>query len=198
MLKKCFALGVLLTGLCAGAVWADTVLTRDDALKALSHPGRWIDTDGAPQPDGTYLAKQIQIAATATIGPKEEPSIYGPVENLERAKGTMKVLGYRIVYDGQTKIQDENKKVILSSKIQEGSAVKVQGNLQPNGVFQASKIKLQKIEKGKTKPKTKIYGPASAVDPRAGTLKVLNTTIKLRPDAQITEQAAQTPNPNSR
>ena len=190
MLRIRLALGLLLSILCAGAGWAGPPLSQDEAMKLLSQPNRWIDTDGALRPDGTYVAKEIQIAATSAITPTEDPAIYGAVEGLDRTKGMMKVLGYRVLYDGQTKLQDENKKVILSSRIQDGSNVKVQGKLLPNGAFQATKIRLQKMDKGKTRGKTKLYGPATVVDARAGTLKVLNTTVMLRPDAMITEDVA--------
>jgi hypothetical protein len=193
MLKMRFTLVLIFSALCAGAVWAGPPLSQDEAMKLLSQPGRWIDTDGAPQPDGTYLAKEIQIAATASIQAKEEPSIFGSVDNLDRLRSTMKVLGYVVTWDAETKIQDENKHVILTSKLQNGTAVKVQGKLQPNGSFKATKIKLQKMDKAKAKPKTKIYGPVTAVDARAGTLRVLNTSITLRPGALFSEQAPQAP-----
>ena len=180
--------GLALAGLCTGTAWAGAPVSLDQGMKLLSQPGRWIDTDGALQPDGTYLAKEVQIVATGDTSQTKEAAIYGAVQSLNRAKGTMMVLGYSIAYDKDTTLKDENKRKILSSKIENGMGVKVQGHLQPNGTFMATKIKLQKTKDGNSKPKTKLFGPATVVDARHGLLKVLNTTIKLRDDAQITEQ----------
>jgi len=174
----------------AVAAWAGAPLTREQGLKLMAETGRWIETDGVLQPDGTYLAKEIEIYApgdTAEIG---EVAISGAVHNLNRLKSTLSVFGYLVTYDGETTLKDENKRPILSSKIQNGMGVKVQGSLQPNGTFKATKIKLQKgkTKDGAFKAKEQIFGPVSVVDARNGLLKVLNTGIKLREDALLTEK----------
>ena len=107
--------------LCAGSVWAQRMpspLSHPEALKLLSEPGRWIDTDGSLQPDGTYQAKEIQIVAAGDVAQTDAPAISGPVQGLNRAKSTFTVLGYSVTWDGKTTIKDENKRVILSSKLE--------------------------------------------------------------------------------
>src|SRR2546425_1894935 len=113
MQKIRFFFGLAALSLCCGSAWAQTTLTRDQALKLLSRPGRWIDTGGAPQDDGTYLASQIQIVAAADEAQMIDPAITGIVENLDPAKGTLTVLGYKITFDSnKTVFKDAKKKPI--------------------------------------------------------------------------------------
>jgi len=164
-------------------------LTADQGLKLMTQPGSWIEADGAFLPDGTLMAKDVEIYAGGDSVELEEPAIYGSVTQINRAKSTMRVLGYLVTWDGMTTLKDENKRQILSSKIQDGMGVKVQGMLQPNGSFKATKIKVHsgKVKDGKFKAKEKILGPVTVVDGRAGTLRILNTVIKLREDVAMVE-----------
>ena len=182
---------------CATAVVAGPPLARDEALKLMARPGSWIEADGAMQPDGTLLGKDFEIVAPGDTANKEEPAIYGTVENLNRAKSSMKILGYMVQWNADTTFKDDSKRKILSSKVDEGAGVKVQGNLQPNGTFLATKVKLQAVQRssdGKVKgAKEKVFGPVTVLDARTGRLRVLNTTVTLRPDATLVEAAPQAP-----
>ena len=188
-MHKTFLIVGLACGLAASAVQAGPPLARDDALKLMGRPGSWIEVDGSLLPDGTFSAKEVEIYAPGDTASIEESAIYGPVQNLNRAKSTMRVLNYTILYDSQTTLKDENKRQILSSKIQNEMGVKVQGSVQPNNTFKATKIKLQKVrlKDGKPKPKESLFGPVSIVDARAGLLRILNTSVQLREDATIIE-----------
>jgi hypothetical protein len=183
---------------CAATAFAGPPLTQDQALQLLARPGSWVEVDGAIQPDGTLLGKDIEIVAPSDTANQEEPAIYGGVENLNRAKSTMKVLGYVVTWDEKTTFKDENKRKILSSKVEEGSGVKVQGKLQPNGSYLASKFRLHPVEKtkdGKPKFKQKVFGPVTVLDARSGKLRVLNTIVTLRPDATFAEATPSTTAP---
>jgi len=171
-------------------------LTSDQGLKLMTQPGSWIEADGAYLADGTLMAKDVEIYAGGDTVELEEPAIYGAVTQINRAKSTMRVLGYLVTWDGMTTLKDENKRQILSSKMQDGMGVKVQGTLQPNGSFKATKIKVHagKVKDGKFKAKEKILGPVTVVDGRAGLLRIMNTAIKLREDVAMIE-AVPTPVP---
>jgi cytochrome c-type biogenesis protein CcmE len=188
MRKGSCILVLALTSLWAGAVWAGGPLSRPEAMKLLAE-GRWINTDGAMQPDGSYLAKQIMIYSPSDSMNIGELAITGNVANLDRAHSTLTMLTYRVTFDAKTTLKDENKRIIPSSKIQNGMGAKVQGKLLPNGVFHATKIRLQrgKSKAGDLMFKQRLFGPVTVVDPIKGILKVLNTTIKLRDDAQMSE-----------
>jgi hypothetical protein len=181
---------------CASTAIAGPPLTKDQALKLIARPGSWLEADGVLQPDGSLLGKDIEIVAPGDTANQEEPAIYGAVENLNRAKSTMKVLGYVVQWDEKTTFKDENKRKILSSKVVEGSGVKVQGRLQPNGAYLASKFRLHPVEMtkdGKPKYKQKIFGPVTVLDARSGKLRILNTTVTLREDATFMEATPQAP-----
>jgi hypothetical protein len=164
-------------------------LTVDQGVKLMSNPGAWIEADGAFLADGTLTAKDVEIYARRDPAELEEPAIYGAVTQINRAKSTMRVLGYLVTWDELTTLKDENKRQILSSKIQDGMGVKIQGTLQPNGTFKATKIKVHagKTKDGKFKAKEKILGPVTIIDARAGILRIMDTQIKLREDVVMME-----------
>ena len=186
-MHKTFVIAALAIGLAAAAALAGPPVPRDQALKLMARPGSWIQVDGATQPDGSFLAKEVEIYAPGDTANTEEVAIYGAVGDINRTKGSMRVLSYTVTYDASTTLKDENKKRILSSKIQNDMGVKVQGSLQPNSTFKATKIKLQKTREGKSKTKESLFGPVSVVDARASLLRILNTSIKLRDDASFVE-----------
>jgi hypothetical protein len=171
----------------AAPAFAGPPLPRDQALQLMARPGSWIEADGDLQPDGTLLAKEVEIYSAADSAELEEAAIYGATARLDAAKSILRVLGYTVSFDDETTIKDENKKPTQISTVREGRGIKVQGSLQENGTFAATKIKLQDGKKlnGKVDVKEKVFGPVTVVDARAGTLRVLNTPVKLRPDATL-------------
>jgi len=154
-------------------------VTKEHALQLMARPGAWIEADGVMQADGSLLGKDFEVYAPTDTAELEEPAIYGAIENLNRAKSTMKVLGYIVVWDAQTTLKDEVKRQILSSKLENGIGVKVQGHVQANGTFKATKIKLQdkRIKNDKIKIKEKVFGPVTVLDSRDGALRVLDTPV---------------------
>jgi len=162
---------------------------KDKAMQLLARPGSWIEVDGALLPDGTLNGKDIEIIAPGDTANQEDTAVYGAVQSLNRAKSTMRVLGYTVTWDEMTTIKDENKRKVLSSKIEEGMGVKVQGVLQPNGSYKATKIRVHanKDKAGKVKAKEKIFGPLQSLDPRGGKARVLNTPVTFREDATFIE-----------
>lgn len=190
MLKTIVTAGLVLA-FGAVAAQAGPPVTRDQALKLMARPGSWIEADGAMRPDGTLEAKDIEVVAPGDTAETEETAVYGAVANLNRAKSTMRVLGYTVIWDATTTLKDENKRQVLSSKIEDGMGVKVQGWVQPNGSFKATKIKFQGKQIGKDgKPKgvkEKVFGPVTIVDARAGHLRVINTPVVLRENAAFVE-----------
>ena len=127
--------------LVAAAASGQQPLARPDAMKLLAEPGRWINTDGALQPDGTYVAKQIMIYAPTDSVNIGERAIIGTISNLNRVKNTLTVLNYRVTFDAKTTLKDEAKQVIPVAKIQDGMGAKVQGQLLPDGTFHATKAR---------------------------------------------------------
>ncbi len=181
---------------CAVTSIAGPPLQRDQALQSMARPGSWIEADGSMQPDGTLLGKDIEIVAPSDTANKEESAIYGAVQELNRAKSSMKVIGYLVQWDENTTFKDENKRKVLSSKMDNGMGVKVQGTLQPNGAFLATKIRFQSVQlgkDGKPKAKEKVFGPVTVTDARNGKARVLNTSVNFRPDATFVEATPDTP-----
>jgi hypothetical protein len=184
MFKTHVVAGVALLA-CATAAFAGPPLSRDEALKLVARPGSWIEADGALLPDGSLSGKDFEVYAPGDTAETEDQAIYGAVLSLNRAKSTMRVLGYTVTWDATTTIKDYQKRNVLSSKIEEGGGVKVQGMVQSNGSFKATKIKIvtMKNKDGKMKAKEKIFGPCTVVDAKRGVLRVLNTTVTPREDA---------------
>jgi hypothetical protein len=190
---KTIVIAGLALGLGATAAVAGPPLARDQAMNLMARPGSWIEADGALLPDGTFAAKDVEIYAPGDTAELEEPAIYGAVANLNRAKSTLRVLGYTVTWDAQTTLKDENKRKVLSSKLQDGMGVKVQGSLQPNGTFKATKIRIHagKNIGGKVKVKEKVFGPVTVVDARSGRLRIMDTLVNLREDAVLIEAIPQ-------
>ena len=111
--------GIAVLALLAGATAAvvGPPLTRDEALKRMAQPGTWVEADGTLLPDGSLLAKDLEVHTPADTVDRDL-AIYGGVQNLNRAKSTMRVLGYAVSWDETTTLKDENKRKILSSKIE--------------------------------------------------------------------------------
>jgi hypothetical protein len=170
---------------------AQAPLSREAALQMMADPGRWVEVDGKWQKDGTFLGKEFEVIALEDTSNMEECQIYGAIEKIDRRRSTMVVLGYRIGWDKETTIKDANKHRILSSKLENGMAIKVQGFLRNNGVFWAGKLKLkdQDIKDDGTleSPKQKLVGPVTILDERGGWIRILNTDILMRPDAKFVE-----------
>jgi len=184
MFKTHVLAGVALLA-CATAAFAGPPLSRDEAIKLLSRPGSWLEADGALLPDGSISAKDLEVYAPGDTAETEDAAIYGAVQNLNRAKSSMRVLGYAVTWDVNTTIKDDQKRKVLSSKIEEGLGVKVQGIVQSDGSFKATKIRIvsMKNKDGKLKAKEKLFGPCTVVDPKRGVLRIINTTVTLREDA---------------
>lgn len=195
MKRLTMGIAALALGLGANEVIAGPPLTRDQAIEYMQRPGSWLEADGAMLPDGTLEAKDLEVYGSHLKGELEDIAITGAIANINRTKSTMRVLGYTVTWDGTTTLKDENKKQILSSKLQDGMGVKVQGSLGPNGVFKATKIKLAgvKVVNGKQKePKQKIFGPVTVLDAKNGRMRIMDTIVTLRPDAKFIEVIAET------
>ena len=175
----------------AAPAFAGPPLPLDRALELMARPGAWIEAAGDLQAEGTLLTKEVEIYSAADSAELEEAAIYGAATRLDLTKGAMRVLGYTLSFDSDTTIKDDMKRPTDISKIKEGRGIKVQGSLQANGRFAATKIKLQGDKTGKGKVKEKVFGPVRVVDARAGLLRVLNTPVKLRPDAMLWEAVVQ-------
>jgi hypothetical protein len=187
-MSKTHGIVVLALSACATAAFAGPPLGRETAMKLLARPGTWLEADGSLMPDGTLSGKDFEIhAAVDTVG--EDRTIYGAIGSINRAQSTMKVLGYVVTWDEKTTIKDENKHQILSSKLQDGIAVKVQGTLLPNGSFKANKFRLttEKAKGAAVKPKEKVFGPVTVVDAKRGLLRILKTSVSVRDNATFVE-----------
>jgi hypothetical protein len=169
---------------------AQAPLKRAAAFEMMTDPGRWIEVDGNFQKDGTFIAKEVEVFSLADTSNMEEAQIYGAIEKLDRRRSTMTVLNYRVAWDQDTTIKDADKHRILSSKLEDGMSIKLQGHLRDNGIFWATKLKLkgEKIKDGQpAKPKEKLVGPVRVLDERGGWVRILNTDILIRPDAKFNE-----------
>jgi hypothetical protein len=191
MLRMILLAGLLLSSLIlVGPAAAQAPLQRQAAFEMMADPGRWIEVDGSFQKDGTFLAKEVEVISLADTSNMEEPQIYGAIQKIDRRRSTMLVLNYRIAWDKETTIKDAEKHRILSSKLEDGMSIKIQGHLRNNGVFWANKLKLkgEKIKDGKpAKAKEKLVGRVSILDERGGWVRILNTDILIRPDAKFVE-----------
>lgn len=169
----------------AGTALAGRPIKLEEAMQLASRPGSWIEADGDVLPDGSLQGKDFEVYAPGDTAELEEPAIYGEVIDLNRAKSSMRCLGYFVTWDANTTIKDENKRKILSSKLKDGMGVKIQGTLQPNGSFMATKIKIH--SRGSDKPKTKIFGPVTILDAETGRMRILNTIVSVRPKHTFVE-----------
>jgi len=191
MLRMTLLAGLLLGSLSLfSTAAAQAPLKRAVAFEMMADPGRWIEVDGNFQKDGTFIAKEVEVIALADTSNMEESQIYGAIENIDRRRSTMTVLNYRVAWDQETTIKDADKHRILSSKLENGMSIKLQGHLRNNGVFWATKLKLkgEKIKDGQiAKPKEKLVGLVTILDERGGWVRILNTDILIRPDAKFVE-----------
>lgn len=190
MLRTTLLAGLMLTTLALhDPASAQPPLARETAFEMMAEPGRWVEVNGKLQGDGTFLAKEVEIFSLADTCNMEEPHVYGAIEKLDRRRGTMVVLRYRVSWDEETTIKDANKHRILSSKLENGMGIKVQGFLRNNDVFYAKKLKLKKmkVKDGKRKAKEKLVGPVTVLDARDGWIRILNTDILIRHDAKFVE-----------
>ena len=187
MLRTTLLAGLILSALSfSNPASAQPPLAREAAFEMMADPGRWIEVDGKLNADGTFMAKEVEVFSLADSSNMEEPHVYGGIEKLDRRRSTMMILGYRVSWDDETTIKDADKHRILSSKLENGMGLKVQGHLRNNGIFHADKLKLKRVKEGK-KAKQKLVGPVTVLDARDGWVRILNTDILIRPDAKFVE-----------
>lgn len=190
-MRNCCSLFFLMMALAVPAL-ASPPLTLDQAMEFMAQPGSWIEAAGDLQPDGTLLAKEVEIYSASDSADTEEAAVYGAAAGVNLPGGSMKVLGYTVLFDAQTTLKDENKQPIASERLRDGIGVKVQGSVKGNGALAATKIKLQGVKPGKSsRPKEKVFGPVTVLDARAHSLRVMNTPVKLRPDATVWKTPSQ-------
>ena len=161
-------------------------LQREAALEVLSAASRWAEVEGKMQADGTFLAKEIDIVAAEDSLHMVEPEITGVIRELDRRRSSMTVLNYKIAWNEKTKISDASKHRILSSKLDNEMGAKITGHLQPDGIFQARKIRLREgtLKDGKMKYKEELVGPVEVLDASAGRLRIMRTNIRLEPTCE--------------
>jgi len=174
---------VLVAG--AGTAFAGRPIQLKEAMQLASRPGSWIEADGDVLPDGSFQGKDFEVYSPGDTLQCDTPAIYGKLTDLNRTKSTLRCLGYFVTWDANTTIKDENKRKILSSKLEEGMGIKIQGTLQPNGSFMASKIKI--YSRGTEKAKEKVFGPVTILDPETGKMRILNTVITVKPNGTFVE-----------
>ena len=190
MLRTTLLAGLILSALALNnPASAQPPLDRDVAFEMMADPGRWVEVDGKANGDGTFFGKEVEVFSLADTSNMEEPHVYGAIEKLDRRRSTMTVLGYRVYWDKETTIKDADKHRILSSKLENGMPIKVQGFLRNNGMIYADKLKLKKakMKNGKIKIKEKLVGPVTVLDAREGWIRILNTDIQVRHDAKFVE-----------
>ena len=176
--------------LLAQAAWAQRPLTRDEAMELLAAGSRWVELEGDLQPDGTFVAKEIDIVAAEDSLSMLDVVIGGTIATINRRFSKLTVLSYEVTWNETTKIRDADKHQVLSSKLNEGQGIKVKGKLQEDGTFLARSIQLtagKPRSDGTVKYKQQLRGPATVVDARDGLLRVVKSNVTLRGDCTFFE-----------
>jgi uncharacterized protein DUF5666 len=170
-----------------GAATAETPLQRPDALKMLSSGSRWAEVEGKLQPDGSFIADDVEIIAAADAANMKEMELTGVTTGVDPAKSSLKLLGYTVKWNDQTKITDEQKQKVQASSLQNGKDLKATGQVQADGTFLARKLRLREatMKDGQVRHKEKITGPVQVVDAGKGTLRILKTTVQLEPNCEF-------------
>ena len=173
-------------------------LDRDKAIEILAASDRWIEIEGELQEDGAFLAKEVDILHPEDLANMSEIKVRGAIQNLDRRNSRMTVLKYKIVWNGETKIKDTDKKHVLSSKLQNDEGVKIKGQLQPDGTFLARSIQLDvgKVKDGVIRYKQGLLGPAKVLDASGGMLRVVSTNVRLRADCTFFDLPVQVEQPS--
>lgn len=162
-------------------------LQRAAALELLSASPRWAEVEGKMQADGTFLVKEVDIIAAEDTANMQEVEITGVIRDLDRRRSSLALLNYKVSWNEKTKISDQNKRQILSSKLEPDIGVRVRGQLQADGTFLARKIRLRDgtMKDGEMRYKEQLTGPVDVVDASAGALRILRTKIRLTPDCEF-------------
>ena len=170
-----------------GAATAETPIQRPEALKMLSSGSRWAEIEGKLQPDGSFIADDVEIIAAEDAANMKEMELTGVTAAVDPAKSSLKLLGYTVKWNDQTKITDEQKQKVQASSLQNGKDLKATGQMQPDGTFLARKLRLREasMKDGQVKHKEKITGPVQVLDAGKGTLRVLKTTVQLEPNCDF-------------
>jgi hypothetical protein len=187
MRSICLVVTFLGTSLLAGSAWSQKPLERDEAMQILAASERWVEIEGEFQANGSFVAKEIDIVALGDSASMEDMEISGVITDLAPNQKAMTVLGYRIYWEEDTKFTDEYKEKIDPKVLEVGAGVKTSGNLQENGSFLASKIRLRegKVKGNEVKYKEELLGPVRVIDAAAGKLLFVRTPVRLRPDCRF-------------
>jgi hypothetical protein len=192
-------LAAVLIGSTPAAGLADTPLDRAAALELLRAGSRWAEIEGKLQPDGTFVAKDVEIIAAEDTAHMQEIEITGVISALDPSRRSLKLLGYTILWNDQTKITDPQKRRIPSSELHNDKDATAAGKLQPDGSFVARKLHLREVvlRGGKPKQKQELIGPVEVIDAARGTLRVLKTVVHLKPDCEFVALPVQVESPQA-
>jgi len=180
-------LTAVLIALVASRASAQAPVDRAAALEMLGAANRWAEIEGALQADGSFLAKEVDIVALEDTTHMQEEEISGVIADLDRRRSSMTLLHYKVFWNEQTKISDANKHRILSSKLDNDVGIKATGRMQPDGTFLARKLRLREptLSGGKPKHKEELVGPVEVLDAGSGLLRIMKTSIRLKPQCQF-------------
>ena len=169
------------------AASAETPLQRPDALKILSSGSRWAEVEGKLQPDGSFLANDVEIIAADDAANMKDMEITGVASDVDAAKSSLMLVGYTVQWNEQTKITDAQQQKIPGASLQSGKDIRATGHVQPDGTFLARKLRLRQAEfkEGQPKHKQEIIGPVQVVDAGKGTLRVIRTQVQLKSDCEF-------------
>lgn len=123
--------------LVSGRVVHVTATTRIEQEHGLVAVGSWVEVKGQWLSDHTFQAYEIEVKRSGTQ-PPEYQKLVGAVEDLPTAGlvGDWKVAGVTVHVSESTRIEQEHGTITI------GSWVKVEGNVQADGSFDAFEIEL--------------------------------------------------------
>jgi uncharacterized protein DUF5666 len=153
----------------------------------LSAGSRWAEIEGKMQPDGTFIANDVEIIDAADTAHMQQLEITGPISALDPKRNSMKLLGYTILWNDQTPIRGPDGGSITSSDLVNDKLATVAGQLNPDGTFVARKLHMKEIpiRGGKPRIKQELIGPIEVLDAATGKLRVLRTVVNLKPTCEF-------------
>ncbi len=181
-------LALVIFTLSVAPAWAQKPIDRETALERAADPERWAAVKGTMQNDGSFLAKEIELIALGDAEGMEVMEIRGVLSSLNVNERSMRVLNYPVIWNEDARLRDADKNKIAATELKNGVGATVEGHFK-DGTFWAEDIRLRsgKMKEGKLTYKQEIIGPVRVVDAESGLLRVIETDVRMRPNAKCFE-----------
>ena len=137
----------------AGRLVETNAMTRfegdDDAMLTFAdfNAGQFVEVEGDLQPDGSVLAKKIELE-DHDHDDENEIEFTGHVQSIDAANLSIVVEGLVVLTDASTEFAGDGQPLSSFADLRVGQLVEVDGKLQDDGSILAKKIELEDEEEG--------------------------------------------------